>query len=161
MTAKVFGRSASADTTPIEQGPRPTHRILVVDDEADIRMINAGVLTQFGYNVDSVEDGAAAWEAHATDGYDLLITDNQMPKVSGVELLRKLYGARNAIPVIMATGISPGDDFVREPWLQPAAVLLKPYTGAELAETVARVLLSGPIIDASLKSAISENRNYA
>ena len=140
MTTNKVDRGVDSETAPAKQGPRPVHRILVVDDESDIRAINVGILTHHGYKVDSVEDGAAAWEALDADGYDLLITDNQMPKVSGVELLRKLHSARKAIPVIMATGILPGDEFAREPWLQPLAVLLKPYTGAELVETVAQVL---------------------
>ena len=159
MIAKNLGLSVQSNIASVKPEPRPAHRILVVDDEADIRMINAGVLTHLGYQVDSVADGAAAWEALTAGGYDLLITDNQMPRVSGVELLRKLHSAHKAIPVIMATGILPGHEFVHEPWLQPVAVLLKPYTGTELGETVARVLLRMPIARELLKSA--EGRDYA
>ena len=41
------------------------------------------------------------------NGYDLLITDNKMPKVSGVDLLNKLYAARMALPVITVSGTMP------------------------------------------------------
>src|ERR1017187_5344654 len=66
---------------------RPTHRILVVDDEPDIRRLNAEVLKSSGYEVDTAEDGKAGWQAlqavsHAPDSYDLLITDHNMPGLS-------------------------------------------------------------------------------
>ena len=63
-----------------------------------------------------------------------------MPKVSGVELLKKLHGTPMALPVIMATGAFPEEEFTRYPWLLPAARLLKPYTGADLLGTVQEVL---------------------
>jgi DNA-binding response OmpR family regulator len=69
-----------------------------------------------------------------------MITDHNMPKVSGVELLKKLRAARMALPVIMATGSLPDHEFARYPWLQPAATLLKPYTTDELLGTVREVL---------------------
>jgi DNA-binding response OmpR family regulator len=120
--------------------PLPPCRILVVEDEPHIRALNTGVLIRSGYDVDAVEDGAAAWEALGADSYDLMITDNNMPRLTGVELLKKLYANRMALPVIMATGEFPTEEFTRYPWLQPAATLLKPYTIAELLEMVRVVL---------------------
>jgi two-component system OmpR family response regulator len=121
-------------------GKRPVHRILVVEDDQDIRRLNTEVLIQSGYHVDAAEDGAAGWEALQLNDYDLLVTDNNMPKVSGVELLMKLHAARMALPVIMATGTLPKRDFTRYPWLQPAVTLPKPYTVDELLGTVKEVL---------------------
>jgi DNA-binding NtrC family response regulator len=131
------GKSASA---PARSTTNASKRILVVDDDVDIRRVNAEVLSRFGYHVDAAEDGAAAWDTLQLNHYDLLVTDNQMPKVSGVELLQKLHAVRMALPVIMATGTLPIAEFTRYPWLQPAAMLLKPFTGNELLGTVARVL---------------------
>ena len=71
----------------------PSNRILVVDDDADIRQVNADVLRRFGYQTETAADGAAAWEALQANRYDLLITDNRMPKVSGVELVKKMRSA--------------------------------------------------------------------
>jgi DNA-binding response OmpR family regulator len=121
-------------------GPKPAHRILVVDDESSIRELNTTMLLRSGYEVGVAEDGAAAWEALNAADYDLIITDNSMPRVSGVELLKKLRAARMALPVIMATGTLPTEEFTRYPWLQPAATLLKPYTLEELLGTVQEVL---------------------
>jgi DNA-binding response OmpR family regulator len=120
------------------------YRILVADDEPDIRQLSTEVLIHSGYKVDAAADGAAAWEALRTDRYDLMITDNNMPKLTGVELIRKLRSARMALPVIMATGTLPKEAFTRYPWLQPAATLLKPYAVEELLETVRVVLCTPP-----------------
>ena len=125
---------------PLRSPLRPPRRVLVVDDDPFIRQLNATMLSRSGYQVDAAEDGAAAWQALNRQNYDLLITDHNMPKVTGVELLEKLHGARMALPVIMATGAFPEDEFTQNPWLQPAATLLKPFTTDELLNTVRKVL---------------------
>jgi DNA-binding response OmpR family regulator len=119
---------------------KPLHRILVVEDDGDIRRLNTEVLLQSGYHVDSASDGAVAWDTLQQKNYDLMVTDNEMPKVTGIDLLKKLCAARVALPVIMATGVAPKDEFARHPWLQPAALLLKPYTVDELLWVVKEVL---------------------
>jgi DNA-binding response OmpR family regulator len=125
-------------------------RILIVEDDAAIREINARVLARSGYEVDAAEDGARAWDILQSKQYDLVVTDNHMPKVTGIELIRKLHEARNVTPVIMATGALPQEELERQPWLQPAALLIKPYTFSELLGTVGRVLSAVsnvPILD--------------
>ena len=118
------------------------HRILVVDDDGDLRQFNFDVLVQSGYHVETAEDGAAAWDLLQQASYDLLVTDNDMPKVSGFELLKTLHAAHRALPAIMATGTFPQEEFSRHPWIQPAAVLLKPYTVEKLLGTVKEVLFA-------------------
>ena len=118
----------------------PPHRILVVDDEPMMRHLNTKMLTDAGYHVDAAEDGAVAWNTLQAKSYDLLITDNNMPKVSGVELIEKVRAAGMALPVIMATGSLPQEDLTRTPHLKPAAILVKPYTLAEFLGTVSSVL---------------------
>ena len=118
----------------------PANRILVVDDDVDIRQVNAEVLRRLGYHTETVADGAAAWEALQAKSYDLLITDNRMPKVSGVELVKKMRSAHMTLPVILASGVLPMDELDRNPWLQPVVTLVKPFTGGQLLETVKEVL---------------------
>jgi len=118
----------------------PSNRILVVDDDADIRQVNADVLRRFGYQTETAADGAAAWEALQANCYDLLITDNNVPKLSGVELVKKLRSARMALPVILATGALPIEELVRNPWFQPVATLVKPFLHRQLLATVKEVL---------------------
>jgi len=127
----------------------PPHHIIVVDDEPSIRQLNTALLSNSGYEVDSAEDGAAAWEALGAGDYDLIITDNNMPNMTGFELLKKLRAARMALPVIMATGTLPTEEFTRYPWLKPDATLLKPYTVAEMLRTVKKVLREADTASAS------------
>jgi two-component system, OmpR family, alkaline phosphatase synthesis response regulator PhoP len=67
-------------------------RILCVDDEATILRLLSLLLTQRGYQVEVAADGATAWEmvAHDPTRFDVVVTDNQMPGMSGVELVQKL-----------------------------------------------------------------------
>ncbi len=115
-------------------------RILLVDDEPSICALNAKALAKSGYRVDAVEDGSAAWQILQLQSYDLMITDNNMPNLSGIGLIKNLRGASMALPIIMATGLAPHDEFDRDPGLKPDAILNKPYTVEELLETVAVVL---------------------
>ncbi|MDB6066813.1 MAG: hypothetical protein JWR26_3021 [Pedosphaera sp.] len=116
-------------------------RILVVDDNKTIRQLFFEVLNLSGYQVDTAEDGEMGWEALKAARYDpashdLLITDNNMPKLSGVGLVRKLRSEHMNLPVIMATGKVPiniGD-------LHLAAILEKPLYPSQLVHTVRDVL---------------------
>jgi len=125
---------------PLRSRTSGSHRILVVEDEPCLRQFNTKSLAEAGYLVDAVEDGDAAWDTLQMNNYDLLVTDNQMPKVSGLELIKKVRAAGMNLPVIMATGTLPTEEFTRWPRLQPAATLLKPYTVAAFLRTVENVL---------------------
>jgi DNA-binding response OmpR family regulator len=133
-------RTCEPASAPVQSQPDPPHRILVVEDDVSILQLITKALIHSGYKVDGAEDGAAAWQALNTDSYDLLITDNNMPRVSGVELLKKLHAVHMELPVIMATGTLPKDEFSRYPWIQPAATLLKPFIFEELLQLVRKVL---------------------
>jgi DNA-binding response OmpR family regulator len=111
--------------------------ILVVDDDPLIRELNTEILIADGYQVDAAESGAVAWDMLQLNNYDLLITDNNMPKVSGLEL----RAAGMALRVIMATGTPSEEEFTRCLGLQLAATLIKPYTPVEFLETVKKVLV--------------------
>jgi acetyltransferase-like isoleucine patch superfamily enzyme/CheY-like chemotaxis protein len=132
-----------AAAKPEEDPANPPHRILVVEDDRDLRRINAMVLIHSGYAVDTAEDGAAAWETLQANRYDLLITDNNMPRLTGIELLKKLRSARMGLPVIMATGTVPTQELAQNPWLEPVATLAKPYAPDQLLNTVKDVLHTG------------------
>lgn len=118
----------------------PPKRILVVESDEDILSLNIEVLTRHGYHADAAGDGAVAWHALKSGGYDLLITEHDVPKVTGIELIKAIRGARMALPVIMATGSLPSWEIICHPWLEPVAVLLKPYTISELVGSVKAVL---------------------
>jgi DNA-binding NtrC family response regulator len=128
------------ETDSRQSQPSFHQHILVVEEEGDLRQLNAEVLADAGYQVEVAEDGAAAWAALQLHNYDLLITSQFLPKVSGVELLKKLHTARMTLPVIMATSILPTWEFALHPCLQAVKMLRKPYTIDKLVSMVKSVL---------------------
>jgi len=79
-------------------------RILVVDDEPNIRRMLAGVLTDEGYAVEAAADAEAAWGFLAEQAVDLMLLDVKLPGEDGLGLLRRLREAEAALPVIMMSG---------------------------------------------------------
>jgi DNA-binding response OmpR family regulator len=122
----------------------PTHvsppRILVVDEDRDLRLLYTEALGRSGYHVDAAEDGVAALKALRVNKYNLLITEHNLPTLTGVELVRTLRAARKALPVIMAAARLPLHELAQNPSLQPVAVLPKPFYISQLLETVRVVL---------------------
>jgi DNA-binding response OmpR family regulator len=121
---------------------KPAHRILVVEDNAAIRELNVQVLALAGYQVDGAEDGASGWELLNARNVHLLITDHEMPGLSGLELVKRVRSSGMTLPIIMATGTLPEEELERQPWLHLDATLLKPFSPDQLRQTVKRVLCS-------------------
>jgi two-component system, chemotaxis family, chemotaxis protein CheY len=140
MTSQKISEGGQSTGTRFKGHLNPRQRILVVDDDEAMRHFNAEVLGSSGYKVDAAADGTIAWDVLQFNDYDLLLTDHKMPKMTGVELLKKLHGARMAVPVIMVSGTMPTMELNRHPWLQIDATLLKPYTCDQLLTTVRKVL---------------------
>ena len=115
-------------------------RILVVDDDSDTRLLYGFALTRTGYRVDLAEDGVAGWEALQANRYHLLITEHEMPKLTGVGLVKKLRAARMALPVVMAARRLPIEELAQDPSLQLAATLSKPFLADALLGTVKNLL---------------------
>ena len=131
---------------PVQYQPYPPRRILVVEDEPEIRRLNAKVLKDSGYEVDTAKDGMTGWYAlhagcHAPDSYDLLITDYNLPGLTGLDLINRLRDAHMSLPVIMASGTLPMEKLMNpDHWLQPVVTLPKPYSPEQLLGTVEAVL---------------------
>jgi DNA-binding response OmpR family regulator len=140
MKVDIISPAGEQAGAPIPCPTNPPQRILVADDESDIRQLSARVLIRSGYQVDTAEDGAVAWEALQIKAFNLLITDHDMPRLTGVELVKKLRSTRMALPVIMVTGRLPAKELIQNPSLQLAALLPKPFSIGELLETVRVVL---------------------
>jgi len=133
------------DTVEFSAGSAPgpinsRQRILVVDDDRDIRQLCVEVLAASGYAVEAAKDGAAGWDALQASRYDLLITDNKMPRMTGIEMIAKLRAAKMKLPIIMATGFLPIHQFIRRPWLQPDVAMERPFTNDDLLEVVNKIL---------------------
>jgi two-component system KDP operon response regulator KdpE len=143
-------RAAHARDTKVDkiiQTEHSPHRILVVEDDPILRRLNTTLLIEAGYEVDTAEDGAVAWDTIQLKTFDLLITDNSMPNVTGIELIKKVRAAGIALPIIMATALLPKDVFSQFPCLQPTATMIKPYTLEGLLRTVENVLCgTAPVV---------------
>ncbi len=126
--------------TLAQKSNQPPHRILVVDDDNDVRQLSVDVLSGCGYEVDAAKDGADGWAALQARGYDLVITDNKMPRMTGIEMIEKLRTACMISRVIMATGNLPVFELTRKPWLKPDATLQRPFSNEALLTTVKKIL---------------------
>ena len=78
--------------------------ILIADDEELIRHVLQDTLTEHGYQVEAVADGAQAWSALQERAFDLAFVDIRMPDVNGLDLLQKTQEASIDLPIIIMTG---------------------------------------------------------
>jgi DNA-binding response OmpR family regulator len=140
MGSDHFPKTGGLTDAEVQDPSKSRRRILLVDDNEDLRALNAEVLERAGFQVDTAEDGAAAWKALKANRYDALITDNTMPGITGLDLIRKVRSEDMTLPVILASGTVPAEELNRSPWLQVDALLPKPYTVGELLRTVDQVL---------------------
>ncbi len=107
-------------------------RILVVEAEHDFRQLTAEALKNAGFQVETAYDEGDAWTALQDSRYDLLIIDQFMPLVSGLELLKKIHSAGITLPIIMATRFLKIEDFARHPYLKSVRLIFKPYSFEKL-----------------------------
>jgi len=113
-------------------------RLLVVDDERDIRYLYAAELEDEGHQVDTAGTGTDAAELLAQHHYDLIVLDIQMKGESGLQLLQNIVRERTDLPVILCTAFSCyKDDF--SSWLADAYVV-KSSDLTELKSEVRRIL---------------------
>ena len=122
-------------------------RILLVDDEEVLAALMKQGLQLQGYRVTGRSDSREAldeFRSHPMD-FDLLVTDLAMPGMSGVELANCLRKIRPGLPAILVTGVfqgSPSLDGITTPF---DAVVFKPFTIEELAQSVRRVMAQRPV----------------
>jgi DNA-binding response OmpR family regulator len=137
--------NARAATPSLQAPPRPELRILLVEDDRPTQRLGKMMLTRSGYAVDTADDGAEAWAALEASNYDLVITDNQMPQMSGMELIRRIRESHHSTPVILASGTLPTLRPEDLRTLLDVAILPKPYLCDELLSFVREVLRAASI----------------
>src|SRR4030095_15576800 len=96
----------------------------------------AELLARAGYQVEVAEDGLVGWEALRRGTYNLVISDKQMPGLSGVALVERLRSTGNNLPVVLMSGSSSLEKLKSHQWPQRTARLKKPFTPAELLATI-------------------------
>ena len=114
-------------------------RILLVDDDRDVRAATGLMLREAGHTVTEVESGAAALDACARSDrrFDLLLTDVAMPLMNGLELAAQVRAGCPGIPVLFMTGYSDERLFGPD---TPEMVLPKPFRTLDLEAFVARAV---------------------
>lgn len=116
-------------------------RILVVDDEADVRTFLTAVLKKRGYETLTAADGKEAYDLTRQERPDLVILDLMMPQQTGTDFYRRLTkdSELSRIPIIVVSGLAGRHLAVRE----PVAVFDKPIDPDEFGEAVDRALGAG------------------
>jgi PAS domain S-box-containing protein len=143
LVPPIASGPASAGSEALEAPvPKGTERILLVDDQPSIVVVTQRVLRFLGYTVTATSSPrqALALFRASPESFDLVITDQTMPELTGYELATQIQAIRPETPIILSTGrIEPLDESaVDRPRI--AMLLLKPYTKESLAEAVRGVL---------------------
>jgi nitrogen regulation protein NR(I) len=113
-------------------------RILVVDDEANLRKVLAAMLRKDGYEVAVAENGEMALAEFEKNGADIVISDLVMPKLGGMEILAKVKATRPDVPVIIITAHGTVDSAVEAMKLGAFDYITKPFEHAEIRSVVAK-----------------------
>lgn len=130
------------ETITVKPIPTGNERILFVDDEMMLVRMGKRMLEQLGYQVTSTTSSLEALEAFKSqpDKFDLVITDQSMPRMSGDELVAKLLAIKPDIPIILCTGYSSIIDEKSAAEIGVKAFLVKPLEKNEFAVTIRKVL---------------------
>jgi DNA-binding NtrC family response regulator len=124
-------------------------KILVVDDESEMRVALETTLKREGYQPVCVEDGKKAWERVQNESFDLIVSDVKMPKMDGVELLRAVKQHAPKTIVIMMTAYGDIDNAVETMKVGAFDYLLKPFSAEILISSVNRAFMKEP--DSNIK----------
>ncbi len=121
----------------------PKPRILLVDDEPNLRKVYAAILQQQGYEVHTEPDGAAALarvRSAPGDTFDAVLTDLRMPNVDGMQLLETLIREEPGLPVIILTAHGSTDAAVKAMKLGAFDFLEKPFEKDQVQAVVAKAV---------------------
>ncbi|MBW8041094.1 MAG: response regulator [Planctomycetes bacterium] len=124
-------------------------KVLIVDDEIHIVHVVAIKLRNNDYDVISAENGAEAFELACSQKPDIIVTDFQMPVMTGLELVEKIrqYDQTKDIPVIMLTARNFAIEDQQKEDLQISQCLSKPFSPKELLESVEDILYHRAVIN--------------
>ena len=116
--------------------------VLVVDDFATMRRIITNVLKQLGYeNIFEAEDGTKALQILETEKIDFVITDWNMPQMSGLDLLKAIRASedKKKIPVLMVTAEAMQENIIKAAQAGVNNYIIKPFDAKTLAEKIQKI----------------------
>ncbi len=117
-------------------------KVLVVDDFATMRRIMKNILKQIGFtNIIEADDGTTALEELKNNSIDLIISDWNMPKMSGLELLKTVRGSSDFkdIPFLMVTAEAQKQNVVDAVQAGVSNYVVKPFTAEAIAEKLEKI----------------------
>ncbi len=133
------GTAALESTEPIRGG---TERILVVDDEPAIVELEKDILVELGYQVTACESSVAAYNIFvaAPDSFDMVISDQTMPRMTGLQMVHKIRQIKAGIPILLCSGFSEvvNEDTYKS--FEIDAFLMKPIIKNDFSRLVRAVL---------------------
>jgi len=134
------------DAPRIQVAESGRERILFVDDEQILADLGKATLESLGYRVVSVTSAPRALDLFRDDphGFDLLVTDQTMPQMSGVDLVREFKGLKPDMPIVICTGFSEALDESTALEVGAAGFLQKPFGRETLAAAVRKALDQKP-----------------
>jgi DNA-binding NtrC family response regulator len=114
-------------------------RTLIVDDNREIRTILEEYLKEEGYVAEGAGDGKEALEKHGNMPYDLIITDLNMPGMTGIELIKEIGKGQNATEFIIITGYASLDTAIEAVKAGAFDYIVKPFRIEELKVVIKNV----------------------
>lgn len=117
-------------------------RILIVDDFSTMRRIVKNLLNDLGFsNTAEAEDGNAALSALRASKFDFVVTDWNMPGMTGIELLREIRADANLskMPVLMVTAEAKREQIIEAAQAGVNGYIIKPFTAATLQEKLVKI----------------------
>jgi CheY-like chemotaxis protein len=124
-------------------GIPPPKQILVIDDDREVRGLVARTIVMAGFHADTAEDGEEGWRALCSRKYDLVITDHEMPNLSGLKLIERMRAVSIEPPCILISANPPLPEPDLRKIVHRGTVLPKPFSATELIERVYGLLLLG------------------
>jgi two-component system chemotaxis response regulator CheY len=121
-------------------------KFLLVDDFSTMRRIIRNLLKELGYtNVDEAEDGVAGLAMLQQGGFDFVISDWNMPNMTGIDMLRAIRAdaAIKHLPVLMVTAEARKENIVEAAQAGANGYVVKPFTAATLEEKLNKILSKG------------------
>ncbi len=130
------------ETVSLESIPTGKEKILLIDDEEVQLQSVQHMLERLGYKIIAKKDSIEAFDSFCAnpESFDLVITDQTMPKMTGEKLAKSILSVRPDIPVILCTGFSEVVDADKAKVMGIREFVMKPFTVKEMAETIRKVL---------------------
>ncbi len=118
-------------------------KVLVVDDFATMRRILKNILKQIGFkNLVEADDGATAWDVLEEQKIDLVLADWNMPKMTGLELLKKVRASEKyaKVPFLMVTAEAQKQNVIEAVQAGVSNYVVKPFTAEAISEKLEKIL---------------------